>query len=427
VKDEKMPVATGQVKKEVTYTTILPGAQDPDQKQRRKRPPIWEFLSQIPAEDWAKGRYVGYLYRYDPQTEKRKAVEKLIEPIDVFMIKRRFGGGKFYIMIHEDAQLIYNEDFEIEGDPIVGGAAQPSSQQNGNSSGNPMIEAMRMAMNPELMRSMIEMFKMASQESMLMLRAQMPVAQDPLQTLRNAKEILGIGTAAPNPMDEMMKQFMQAMITKMLNPPETNSFKETMGLVNEIKSSGLFGPPARTDVGTMLVANLPMIADRFVNGLHEYRLQAEATERTIRLQQGQMHPNDPKTINIDPGAPANQPAAQPSAAPPAATAQTVSPEVAQQIIVASHLQRLVAGIKQPDSTGENMYDYLLNAWPEVLAEMEKYSKDQLLALFRSSQMQQQFFGNTILSEVGNDPRLPKMIEDFLKIAKENAPKPSATV
>jgi hypothetical protein len=74
-----------------------------------------------------------------------------------------------------------------------------------------------------------------------------------------------------------------------------------------------------------------------------------------------------------------------------------------------------------------MYDYLRNVWPEILDELAQFNKGQLLMFFRSPEMQQQKLGNTILAEVGNDPRLPKLIEQFLVYAKDNEAPPTPAV
>jgi hypothetical protein len=163
-----------------------------------------------------------------------------------------------------------------------------------------------------------------------------------------------------------------------------------------------------------------MLADRLVSGLHEFRLQAESQERAVRISRGEMRPGDPNVITLDGSTPA--PATSPSAAtqPAPQNATQVSPEVAQAIIVQAHLHRLVSGIKQPNATGQDMYDYLDNAWPEILDELAKMSKETLLTFFKSRETQRQYFGVDILAEVGDDPRLPKMIEDFLRIAKEES-------
>jgi len=419
-------VAPGTIKKETTYTELVPAESSPEGSRKRKRPPLWEFLPTVPMEDWKNLRYEIRLYRYNATTEKRMAVEKIYECIDPFWVQKKYGGGSFNVLVSEDAQLIYNEDFYIEGEPRIAGAvASDSMPVNSAGNGGGVVEAMRMAMNPEFMRGMFEMFKMASMESMAMLKNNMPAPVDPLQTLRNAKEILGLGAPVASPMDDILKQLMAAMVQKLINPPETNAFKDTMALISEVKSAGFLGGAPKADLASTLVANLPMIADRVVSGLHEFRMQSEAQLQTVRLQRGEMRPSDPGVIEMPPVQDR-----QPNPTPPAAPTQgaTLTKEQTQQIIMQADLTRLVQAMKDPGCTGEDIYSYLSHVWPEMLVEISKYSKDQLVMLFKSREAQMSMFGNSILYEVGNDPRLPKMIEELLAIAKaEDAKEPAPAV
>jgi hypothetical protein len=293
-----------------------------------------------------------------------------------------------------------------------------------------------MAMNPDVMRMQMDMFKQTFTDLLTMFRTNIPQAQDPLQTLRNAKEILGMGNApAPNPMDEITKTFMQAAITKLLNPPESNAFKDTMGLINDIKAAGFMGAaPAKPDLMSTFAANLPMIADRVVSGLHEFRLQAEAQERTVRLSRGEMRPNDPRTITVDPPSPATQATAGVPAEAPAPgaeagrsdTSQSLPPGTTEKILVEANLQKLVLAMKDPECTGEDIYHFLFYVWPALLQEMSGIPKEHLLMLFRSAEIQKERLGNTILLELADDPRLPRMIDEFLIVAKrDQQPAPPA--
>jgi len=410
-------IAQGMVEKTTVIREAVP-ADSVNERKGRKRPPLFEFLPTVADKDWKDFRYEIHLYRYNPQTEKKMAVEKIFEPIDPFWVQKKYGGGKFNIMLKEDGQLIMNEDFVCEGEPIS--ASSTAHADGGNSAESLTLQAMRLIANPEMQRMQMEMFKNAAIEAMQMIRLQMPTAQDPLQTLRNAKEILGIGNAAPNPMDDLMRQFMTAMIGKMMNPPETNSVKDTIGLIGQLKESGLFGGASpKVDLASSFVSTLPSLLDKAVNGLHEYRLQSEANVQLVRLQRGEMNPNDPKVISVTPGA-AQQPAAQPPAQPPphAVTAETLPPEVQQQVMIQYMMNRLVSAIRQPDATGAALHDFMLASWPEMLDKMAEFNKDTLLQFFKSAEAQRQILGNTILMQVADDPRLPNLLEEFLAAVAE---------
>src|ERR1700682_1733034 len=418
------PVAAGTVEKTTGFKEYIAPGSEQQPRKNQKRPPLWEWLPTVSQEDFKDLQVEIALYRYPPVTEKRQAVEKYFEYIDPFIILKKHGGGKFNIYVKYDGQLLYNDDFEIEGPPIIAGT-NGSPATNGTGAAPPAtgsdavaLQAMHMMSNPEMMRGMFTMYAEAAKHSMEMIRAQMPAPVDALATLRNAKEILGVGA---NPDGGFLQTITLLKELGLLGSPEKQGVKEILEIINTLKGSGLIGTAAKPDLGSSFVAALPAIADRMVQGLHEYRITAEANERTIRLQRGEMKPGDPNVITMDgPRTPNPAPAdsAAPAAAEPSPAAQAITPEVAGQIIMQHNLHRLVAGIKQPDSTGEDMYDFLVNAWPEILPELTKISKDHLLMLFRTPQIQQEKLGNTILMEVASEPRLPKIIEEFLACARK---------
>jgi hypothetical protein len=423
--------APGMRVKKTTYTEVIP----PEDRSPSDAQPSafyaddWENVVQKLTPDQWQG-HIMRVYRADEKWDRSSS------PIDNTFtssfteedLRKRFGGGRFLLWLYGPPKrqtLLAKYRATLDGDPIVN--TIPRNPQAGVGSETVALEAMRMYANPEFVRMQMQMMVTAATEAMALIKSQMPQAQDPLQTLRNAKEILGIG--GPNPMDEINKMLMQAMVQKLLNPPETNSLDATLSLVDKIKNSGLFGGTPKADLAATFANNLPMLVDRMVSGLHEFRLRAESEERAIRLQRGEIRPNDPNVITLDSkravmDSRADTTAAASGSAAATSTAspsnQTVSAETAQAIIAQSHLHRLVMGIKNPTSTGQDMYDYLRNAWPEILDELVKFNKDQLLAFFKSRDSQMQYFQCDILTQVADDPRLPQLLEDFLRIAKDAA-------
>jgi hypothetical protein len=417
--------APGMRVKKTTYTEVIP----PEDRSPSDAQPSafyaddWENVVQKLTPDQWQG-HIMRVYRADEKWDRSSS------PIDNTFtasfteedLRKRFGGGRFLLWLYGPPKrqtLLAKYRATLDGDPIVN--TIPRNPQAGVGSETVALEAMRMYANPEFVRMQMQMMVTAATEAMALIKSQMPQAQDPLQTLRNAKEILGIG--GPNPMDEINKMLMQAMVQKLLNPPETNSLDATLSLVDKIKNSGLFGGTPKADLAATFANNLPMLVDRMVSGLHEFRLRAESEERAIRLQRGEIRPNDPNVIDIPPSSVTSQttagsPAKAPDSAATAGQPVAVSPETAQAIIAQSHLHRLVMGIKNPKSTGQDMYDYLRNAWPEILDELVKFNRDQLLAFFKSRDSQMQYFQCDILTQVADDPRLPQLLEDFLRIAKD---------
>jgi len=341
-------------------------------------------------------------------------------------VRARFGGGKYVMWLYgppKKQSLVGRYTLELEGQPIVNSVPRNGNGATGSES--VALEAMRMYANPEFMRMQMQMMMTAATEAMSLIKSQIPQAQDPLATLRNAKEILGVGASPEHGLLDTIRVLKELGV---VGSPEKKGVEEILSLITTLKTSGLIasGVP-KADLASTFASNLPMLVDRMVQGLSEFRKTSEAQERTIRLQRGEMKPGDPNVIDVAPSQPVGAgvagtatPNTSPAPAVSATSEAAVTPEVAQAIIAQSHLHRLVMGIKNPKSTGQDMYDYLRNAWPEILDELVKFSKEQLLAFFKSREAQMQYFGAALLTEVADDPRLPAIIEEFLKIAKENA-------
>jgi hypothetical protein len=380
----------------------------------------WEdVVNDLTAEQWSE--HLVRVYRAGEKWERGAApVDNVFNgPFTEEDIRSRFGGGKFILWMlgpPKKHNLVAKWQVDLEGVPLVNSVPRTAQADGTNSVA---LEAMRMYANPEFMRMQMQMMMTAATQAMELIKTQIPPTQDPLATLRNAKEILGSGNQEHGLLDTIRALKELGLI----GSPEKKGVEEILALITTLKTSGLItsGAP-KADLAATFANNLPMLVDRLVNGLHEFRLNSEAQERTVRLQRGEIRPGDPNVIDVTPSSPTPAAAAGNTAATPASTVGTaVSAETAQAIIAQAHMHRLVAGIKDPESDGQDMYDYLRNAWPEILDELTKFSKEQLLAFFKSREHQMQYFGSgDILTQVADDPRLPKIIEDFLRIAKEAA-------
>lgn len=411
--------APGMRVKKTTYTEVIPPE---DRSPSDAKPsPFYDDAWETVVNKLTKDEWLGHKMRVYRAGEKW---ERGSSPVDnVFTgpfteedLRTRFGGGKYVLWLYgppKQQNLVAKYQVELDGQPILNGIPRNPAQGDG---GNTVaLEAMRMYANPEFVRMQMQMMVTAATEAMALIRSQMPTAQNPLETLRAAKEILGTGQSQDG---GLIAHITLLKELGLLGSPEKKGISEVLETLNAFKTAGLI-PSAvqKTDLSSTLAANLPMLVDRFVTGIQEFRLRAESEERTVRLSRGEMRSSDPNVITLDNQ---NPPAAQPAPQPAAPPRKEITAEEAQFIIAQSHLQRLVAGIKQPNSTGQDMYDYLVNAWPEILDELAKMSKETLIAFFKSREAQMQYFQSTVLTEVADDPRLPKMIEDFLRIAKESA-------
>lgn len=420
-----MATATAPPSAQTVVTTVtrktVNGNADPNAKPREFYTRDWEIvLHDLSEDDWKE--HVLRVYRAGERWEKGAAPVNNIfyHAITEQDLRKNFGGGKFLLWLcgpPKRDQLVGRYQVELEGEPIVRGI--PTQPADGN--GNALAIALQQAMNPEMMRVQMEILKTAMVEALALVKSNIPPAANPLETLRTAKEILGAGAPQTSLLDtiRLLKEL------GVIGSPEKKGIDELVELIGTMKTHGLIpGGAPKSDIGSTIASNLPLLADRFVQGLRELRLQTEAAGRV--QQTTTMRPNDPNVITLEPGA--QPPAAAPPAEPPTGDdgqVHQVNPATASAIIAHYNLQRLVEGIKQPESTAQDMYDFLLNAWPEVLPELMKHDAPTLLAMFKSREMQMQLFGNEVLFQVAEDPRLPQLLEDFLKIAKAEAEKENA--
>lgn len=418
--------APGTRFRKTTETEVLParGTSIDDAKPTPFYDRDWEIVVQsLTKEEWSG--HVLRVYRSNEKWERGAGPidNTFTAPFNEEDIRSRFGGGRYVLWLYgppKKQTLVGRYQVELEGQPIMNSVSRNGSSQM-NAGDNVALEAMRMYANPEFMRMQMDMMRQGTLMVIEMVKNQMPAAQDPLATLRNAKEILGYSSAPPaNPDGGLIASITLLKELGLLGSPEKKGITEVLETLSAFKTAGLI-PSAvapKTDLATMFASNIPMLVDRVVTGLQEFRLQREAEVHVMQLQRGQMRPTDQGVITMDPPAAAAASAAPAPAAP--ATATQVTPELAQAIIAQSHLFRIVAGIRDTSSGGQELFDYLDNAWPEVLDELVKFKKDDLLAFFKSREMQMQYFGCATLTEVADDPRLPKIIEDFLAIAQKNS-------
>lgn len=406
-------VAPGQVEEKTIRTRILP-AEETEPHRGRKWPPVWDFLPTVTPEQWKNGAVVISLYRYDPVTEKRCALEKFTECIDEFAVKRRFGGGKFNMLVNvnppisPEASLRYNEEFYIEGEPIT---PKPDADSHARIGGNGAdanavtLEALRMMSNPEVMRLQMELIRNASIQAMEIMKSQIPAAQNPLQTLRDAKEILGVGTPAPDPFREMFMPLMIKMFERALVPGDPLESVKTVGALVEAMKT-FTGQNVKTDVMSTLVSNLPALMDRGVSVVREYRLAQEAQVRGLEIQRG-ITPSSTQPITVE----AHE--VQPNPTPqPAPGGDRVFSE---EDLTAVELLKLERLINHPESTGEDVYDLLRINTPQWIEQLRGMTRDAILTTV--------FPMNPILKRCLANPRLPQLIDEFLVIAKEEAAPP----
>lgn len=130
----------------VTTTLQMPanGASKTETPITEEAPSFWEKMLSIPKSDWADNCTI-WIYRLEPRTRmlpgERGYLDILTEPITPDYIKKRWGGGRFRIILNRSGKIFAKIEEDIEGEPIydrreaVGG---PSNGNNGNGVGGSM-------------------------------------------------------------------------------------------------------------------------------------------------------------------------------------------------------------------------------------------------------------------------------------------------
>jgi hypothetical protein len=101
-------------------------------------PSFWEKMLSIPKSEWADNCTL-WIYRLEPRTRmlpgERGYLDILTEPITPDYIKKRWGGGRFRLILNRSGKIFAKIEEDIEGEPVydrreaVNGTAAAS---NGN-------------------------------------------------------------------------------------------------------------------------------------------------------------------------------------------------------------------------------------------------------------------------------------------------------
>lgn len=94
------------------------------QQEREEKPPtwFWDKLQEIPMEEWKAGAYQVWLTRLGDSRVPMAAGEKgyldmFIEPITPQIVKAKYGGGKYQAVLNHRGRAETSHNFEIEGLP----------------------------------------------------------------------------------------------------------------------------------------------------------------------------------------------------------------------------------------------------------------------------------------------------------------------
>jgi hypothetical protein len=260
---------------------------------------------------------------------------------------------------------------------------------------------------------MVEMYKTAAVSAMEMMKSQIPQAQNPLETLRTAKEILAPAALAEGGglMNDFLKALIPVLVEKLVNPADP--LKAFSAMADVMKTTGLLGG-AKSDMGTALVSVLPRIAEMAVDGVKEYRLASENDLRVAELQRGVIPVRGSHEVQPNPSKPAAQAPEGAGVAPTASAPSATNPGVEEVYGPDPRwvLIKIAERVKDPQYTGGDIMEFMDGIDPRWIEQLRVLTPEALHKWFRDT---------PILKTVADHPRLPQLIKEFLEAANRTAP------
>jgi hypothetical protein len=423
-----MPAEVAQRPGTVTETVIQRTVKN--KSEPKERGDFWDYQANLTPEQWKEHDIYIYRYRTDSDGRSKRGpyVDKFVSPISLAMIKGLMGGGRFNALMHDGRELVFNEDFEIEGAPKVynpdGSAifAPPAAAGTDGSANALGMKALEMSLNqPAIVTAMMSLLAEAAKQSIELVKAQQQPAQNPLETLRAAKEILTpvFAGAAPSSANPIMDKLVDAMIARMLNP--TDPIETFAKMVTAVKSFGLIGGD-RVNIGTELVRQLPTVAEQVKGAVHEWRMGMEAQAGAVAMSRGAV------PVGGGPATPPVQQPAMTTGGPATPAAAASGPQPVAEVVPVPPIewveQKIVEILSEPEANAEQCaeetFDWLIRTSPGLVLQLFQAGEAGILGLFSK---------RPILQQVQNSPRLVPFVKKFMTLCveekiEEQLPKPN---
>lgn len=401
-----------------TVKETIPAAQGAQVSEFYDRP-FWEIIHSLTRDEWRS--HLVRVYRSDERWEHTVSLQenKFTEDFSEDTIFAKWGGGRFLLWLYgppEGKKLVMAPfRMEIEGQPkfFSGAPAAGAVESRSNDPVLQMVLDEMREMRKTSGGSMLQDTLKASLE--IMATAYKSSAAVIRETSPGAGAIGGV-------VDEFEKQFRQALLQRMLEPPKAQDPMESIkamvamgtGIVSAVKElSGSLALGGKQDIWAIFADKLPMLGEKAVEGLREYRLAAEAQTKAISLQGGRIIDATPVGTGTSP---ADTGTTATTGQPPASqqTPEVVEVQGPSLTWILLKVQKTIEESEQTQATGEDLYDFLINIAPEIIDQLKGQPRDQIIHLFRTHPAL-----SPALGKVANHPRLPKMIDEFLAVA--NAP------
>ena len=439
--------AAGETVKETKYTEVIP-ASEPG--ERIRLPELWDFVETLsPTTDLSNPDYQFTIYRgmKSQKSDEKEWLGKFHERMTREKIQSMFGGGVFNVWLKlrvgkgNALELKYNEDLKIGGEPRAAAAAGggASSASIANDPLSRLIDLMdrRLAQMEAKLETAtgsgaaVDAVRQAMTLNGQVFSAAMPAVTGALQKITEPHN------AAPNPMDDLNRQFMTAMIAKMLNPSDPiEQFSKMLMAMKGVP--GLMGVGGdKTGIALELVRQVPQVAMSLVQGVEHWRFAEEARARHAAILRGGA-----------PAIPANPipqaPAAPPNVIPMPAAAHEAASEMAPQqpaIDAMAELQRqpippmpieqiemklceIIADMNLTTEQAATEACALIERFlPGMTEQMASRGEEYILDFFRTQR--------PILRQVAEHPRLLEFVRKFIETVNAapvvQLPNPAAPV
>ncbi|TMI88349.1 MAG: hypothetical protein E6H00_13020 [Bacillati bacterium ANGP1] len=433
--------------------------------------PNWFFdkLAAITPEEWGKF-YTLEIVRLEPKLPgvpgSKGFLDIYTEPISKAMIKSRFGGGKFSLVLLRNNKYITSHTIDIEGDPIYarGRELPPASAGTGS------------ALEGRLLNMLETNLKEMKEE----LRKREASGGDP--AFSKAVDILstaystGLATMQKdqaNPTQQLKDIIGTAKEMGVLG----NADAGVLGTIKVLKEIGVIGPPAAAAAATSPLEQLKMFLEIF-DRIEEFRggsngkprdWKAELAGRvgealptildnlsTRRGVRG-VRPEPPPRPSVSAVSPAPHPASAAQVPRPAPVSRTAVPPAASLRIVSTeadpgtaHGESAGDGRENPanasavpveadaldehaanfvkrrivecvargeEGDGELIVDFLEVAWPAAVNYLEMFPAEQVTAFFS---------GDAILAQATQHQNWPRMLGEAQAYLAEEAPAEQVT-
>ena len=408
--------------------TRLESAPDPQEKTGgRKHPPMWDFIDTLTPNDWNSKDYEITLYR-GSKANRGAWCGKFFEPMTPDKIQEKFGGGGYviYFKVPPGNQLRYYEEIEIVGPPKNDFA--PSASSNGNASSSEIGQVLAMMREDRQMwMAAIERLSGSGSsqkavEQALLLNGQ--VFSSAMPAVVKTLEGVGGGSHGSSSMDDLTKTFMQAAISKMLNPSDPIETFAKMATAMGSLGFKMGGNPSgglAAELARGLIGTLPQLAAHVGGIMDQYRRAEEAKLQQVAIMRGAAGTH----VITQPAAPAAQPAqtnviempasAEATAGAPAAVnltqEQTMQAEQLFQLVETKVVELLLNTDLTPEEAANDALTFI-----DV---MDKHLVDELLAHGEQG-LRWAFSTREILKQVPPGPRLDAFIAEFIKNGRKVA-------